>query len=314
VLNVGDWVECVVLEIDREARRLSLGLKQTEPNPWDLISSKYRVGDRITGTVRNITDFGAFIEVEEGIDGLVHISDLSWTKRIKHPGEVLTKSDEVEAVILKIDSENQRLSLGVKQLQPNVLDEFFQTHTSGDVLNGSIVRLTEFGAFVVLFEGVEGLVHVSELSAERIEKPEDHFKVGQEVRVKVIKLDAVEKKIGLSIKAAIGEPDTATVQAYFDTDGGDGSATLGDLMDPIMFQKDATSETGSPLADEADKEGEEPVKDKVEEPPAEQDEEKSEAAETERPAATEEQPTEQPAATAEDVDEATDGEVSEKQT
>jgi len=240
VLNVGDWVECVVLEIDREARRLSLGLKQTEPNPWDLIGSKYRVGDRISGTVRNVTDFGAFIEVEEGIDGLVHISDLSWTKRIKHPSEVLNKSDDVEAVILKIDSENQRLSLGVKQLQPNVLDEFFQTHSGGDVLSGKIVRLTDFGAFVELFEGVEGLVHVSELSTERIERPEDHFAIGQEVRVKVIKLDPVEKKIGLSIKAAVGEPDTATVQAYFDTDAtSDGSATLGDLMDPTMFRKDA---------------------------------------------------------------------------
>ena len=126
--TVGDWVECVVLDIDRDARRLSLGLKQTEPNPWDLIASKYRVGDRITGQVRNITDFGAFIEVEEGIDGLVHISDLSWTKRIKHPSELLNKGDDVEAVILKIDSENQRLSLGIKQLQPNAVEGFFQTH------------------------------------------------------------------------------------------------------------------------------------------------------------------------------------------
>jgi small subunit ribosomal protein S1 len=266
VLNVGDWVECVVLEIDREARRLSLGLKQTEPNPWDLIGSKYRVGDRISGTVRNVTDFGAFIEVEEGIDGLVHISDLSWTKRIKHPTEVLNKGDEVEAVILKIDSENQRLSLGVKQLQPNVLDEFFQTHSSGDVLGGKIVRLTDFGAFVELFEGVEGLVHVSELSTERIERPEDHFAVGQEVRVKVIKLDPVEKKIGLSIKAAVGEPDTETVQAYFDDGASDGSATLGDLMDPNMFRKsDQAAE--SPEA-EAAPEASKASKDDDEEKPA----------------------------------------------
>jgi len=235
LLNVGDWVECVVLDIDREGRRLSLGLKQTEPNPWDLISSKYRVGDKITGTVRNITDFGAFIEVEDGIDGLVHISDLSWTKRIKHPSEVLNKADEVEAVILKIDSENQRLSLGIKQLQPNVLDEFFQTHSTGIVMTGKIVRLTEFGAFVELFEGVEGLVHVSELSTERIENPEDKFSVGQEVRVKIIKVDPVEKKIGLSIKAALSEPDSESVQAYFDHKGGDGGATLGDLVGPSLF-------------------------------------------------------------------------------
>ena len=219
-----------------------MGLKQTEPNPWDLISSKYRVGDRIKGTVRNITDFGAFIEVEEGIDGLVHISDLSWTKRIKHPSEVLNKSDEVEAVILKIDSDNQRLSLGIKQLQPNVLEEFFQTHSTGMVLTGKIVRLTDFGAFVELFEGVEGLVHVSELSNERIENPEDSFSVGQEVRVKVIKVDPIDKKIGLSIKAALNEPDSASVQAYFDNRGGDGSATLGDLMDPTMFRPDSSEE------------------------------------------------------------------------
>jgi small subunit ribosomal protein S1 len=242
VLNAGDWVECVVLDIDQEGRRLSLGLKQTEPNPWDLISSKYRIGDKITGTVRNLTDFGAFIEVEEGIDGLVHISDLSWTKRVKHPSEVLEKGQDVEAVILKIDSDNQRLSLGVKQLQPNVLEEFFQTHGSGDVLMGKIVRLTEFGAFVELFEGVEGLVHVSELANERIEKPEDKFAVGQEVRVKIIKMDPVEKKIGLSIRAALNEPDSAAVEAYFSSQG-DGSATLGDLMDPSLF--------GKPTADAA---------------------------------------------------------------
>jgi small subunit ribosomal protein S1 len=253
VLNVGDWVECVVLEIDQEGRRLSLGLKQTEPNPWDLIGSKYRVGDKIKGTVRNITDFGAFIEVEEGIDGLVHISDLSWTKRIKHPSDVLEKGAEVEAVILKIDSENQRLSLGVKQLQPNVIEEFFQTHNSGDVLMGKIVRLTEFGAFVELFEGVEGLVHVSELANERVEKPEDRFSVGQDVRVKIIKMDPVEKKIGLSIRAALNEPDTEAVEAYFSSQG-DGSATLGDLMDPSLFR---TRESGAPAEEPSEDEGSE---------------------------------------------------------
>jgi small subunit ribosomal protein S1 len=254
VLNVGDWVECVVLEIDQEGRRLSLGLKQTEPNPWDLISSKYRIGDKIQGTVRNVTDFGAFVEVEEGIDGLVHISDLSWTKRIKHPSEVLNKGDEVEAVILKIDSDNQRLSLGIKQLQPNVLEEFFQSYGTGSVLTGKIVRLTEFGAFVELFEGVEGLVHVSELANERIEKPEDHFSVGQEVRVKVIKTDPVEKKIGLSVKAALGEPDVTSVQAYFDGQGGEGGATLGDLMDPSMFRKQGDEPADAATSEKAPEE------------------------------------------------------------
>ena len=231
ILNVGDWVESVVLEIDQESRRLSLGLKQTEPNPWDMINTKYRVGDVLTGTIRNITDFGVFIEVEEGIDGLVHISDISWNTRVSHPSEVLNKGDEVKAVILKIDSENQRLSLGLKQLQPNALEDFFGSNNVGTILQGTIVRLTEFGAFVGLFEGVEGLVHVSEMSKDRIEKPEDAFEVGQKVMVKVIKLDAVERKIGLSIK----EAENADAYQAYSAESGGGSAstsagaTLGDL-------------------------------------------------------------------------------------
>jgi len=255
LLNVGDWVECVVLDVDRSARRLSLGLKQTEPNPWDLIGSKYRVGDRLKGEVRNITDFGAFIEVDEGIDGLVHISDLSWTKRVKHPSEILAKGDEVEAVILKIDADNQRLSLGIKQLEPNAIEGFFEIHAAGDVLHGKITRLTEFGAFVELLEGLEGLVHVSELSNDRIEKPEDAFAVGQEVRVKIIKVDPIEKKVGLSVKGALGEPDTHAVQAYFDNQpAGDGSATLGDVMRPDMFGTAVTKpvEESTEAAPEAD--------------------------------------------------------------
>ena len=271
MLNVGDWVECVVLEIDREGRRLSLGLKQTEPNPWDVIGSKYRVGDRITGTVRNITDFGAFIEVEEGIDGLVHISDLSWSTRVNHPSEILNKGDEVEAVILKIDSDNQRLSLGIKQLQPNAVEDFFAAQKTGDVLTGKVVRLTEFGAFVELFEGVEGLVHVSELAAGRVEKPEDAVSVGQDVRVKVIKLDPVERKIGLSMKAAADEPDSAAVQAYFSNQDS-GGATLGDLNPHLMAAAAgaAAKETPDPTEDEdetkADSEPASPSGDSTTEP------------------------------------------------
>jgi len=242
ILTVADWVECVVLEIDQEGRRLSLGLKQTEPNPWDLIDTKYRVGDLIRGKVRNITDFGVFVEVEEGIDGLVHISDLSWTRRVKHPSEVFKKGDDVEAVILKIDSENQRLSLGVKQLQPNVIEDFFRSHGVGDVLSGRIVRLTEFGAFVELFEGIEGLVHISEMAKERIEKPEDLFAVDQQVRVKIIKVDPVEKKIGLSIKAALDAPEDAVVESYRGVQVGDGSATLGDIMGPGLLSPGSAPE------------------------------------------------------------------------
>ena len=261
VLSVGDWVECVTLEIDEEARRLSLGLKQTEPNPWDLIGSKYRVGDQIKGTVRNITDFGAFVEVEDGIDGLVHISDLSWTKRIKHPSEMLNKGDEVEAVILKIDSENQRLSLGIKQIQSNETEDYYREEMVGNVLTGKIVRLTDFGAFVQLTEGVEGLVHVSEMAKERIERPEDAFSIDQEVRVKVIKVDPVERKIGLSIKAALDEIDTDSLRSYADIQSSDGGATFGDLMSAALLRRDADAAKPSGTTSEDEAGGDEPEDD-----------------------------------------------------
>ena len=256
ILSPDDWVECIVLEIDEEARRLSLGLKQTEPNPWELIDTKYRVGDTIQGNVRNITDFGAFIEVEPGVDGLVHISDLSWTKRVKHPSEILKKSDDVEAIILKIDSENQRLSLGLKQLQPNIVEDFFRSHTVGDVISGKIVRLTEFGAFVELSEGVEGLVHISEMSQERIDTPEKDFSVDQEVQVKIIKMDPVEKKIGLSMKAATGESEDGAIpaqEAESSTDGG-GGATFADLKSADALRPPTSTATDEAREDSSQEE------------------------------------------------------------
>ncbi|MFQ5718923.1 MAG: 30S ribosomal protein S1 [Acidobacteriota bacterium] len=227
IVTVGDSVEAMVLDLDKENRRLSLGLKQTEPNPWALIDEKYEVGSRITGTVRNLTNFGAFIEVEDGVDGLVHISDLSWSKRIKHPSEILKKGDEVEAVILKIDTDNQRLSLGVKQLQPNVWDGFFQSANVGDVVRGRVVRLTEFGAFVELDEGIEGLVHVSEFSSSRVDNPETYFDIGDEIDVKIIKLDPVDNKVGLSVKAVIEGVETHDLHTYARDGGG---ASLADVV------------------------------------------------------------------------------------
>ena len=170
LLTVGQEVECQVLGLDQEAHRISLGLKQVEPNPWEQLAEKYPIGSKIKGKVRNLTEFGAFVEVEEGIDGLIHISDLSWTKRVKHPSEVLKKGDTVEAIVLNIDAENQRLSLGLKQLATDVWDDYFSHHKVGDIVEGKIVRLTSFGAFVELAEGVEGLVHVSELDEKRIEQ------------------------------------------------------------------------------------------------------------------------------------------------
>lgn len=201
LLSVGDEVEAVVLDIDPQARRISLGTKQTEPNPWDEVEEKYAINSVVQGIVRNLTDFGAFVEVEEGIEGLVHISDLSWTKKIKHPSEILKKGEEVNAVVLNVDAENQRLSLGIKQLEPDKWEEFFSQHQIGDVVKGKIVRLTNFGAFVELTEGIEGLCHVSELDTRRIEDPETQFSVDQELEMKIIKMNLLERKIGLSVRA-----------------------------------------------------------------------------------------------------------------
>ena len=162
ILNVGDTVDAMVLGVDPTARRISLGLKQVESNPWHDLADKYPVGSKIQGKVRNLTEFGAFVEVEEDIDGLIHISDMSWSKRVKHPSEVLKKGDVVDAMVLNIDAENQRLSLGLKQLATDIWDDFFSRHHVGDTIEGKVVRMTNFGAFVELDEGIEGLIHVSE--------------------------------------------------------------------------------------------------------------------------------------------------------
>jgi small subunit ribosomal protein S1 len=230
VVNVGDTLEAMVLDVDLTQRRLSLGLKQVEPNPWDRIADRYQVGSRITGKVRNLTDFGAFVEVEDGIDGLVHISDMSWTKRLKHPSDLVKKGDTIEAMILKIDSENQRLSLGMKQVMPDIWEEFFKLHHLGDLVEGKIVRLTDFGAFVEVADGIEGLVHVSEMTDERLDTPGDKFAVGQEVKAKILRLDAAEKKIGLSIKQVTHDDEKRQMSAYMDTAKGSGGATLGDVL------------------------------------------------------------------------------------
>ncbi|MGD8375593.1 MAG: 30S ribosomal protein S1 [Acidobacteriota bacterium] len=251
VVNAGDTVEAMVLDVDLQQRRLSLGLKQVEPNPWDLIADRYQVGATISGKVRNLTDFGAFVEVEEGIDGLVHISDMSWTKRIKHPSELVKKGDTIEAVILKIDSDNQRLSLGMKQLQPDVWEDFFRTHPVGTIVEGKIVRLTDFGAFVELAEGIEGLVHVSELSEERIEDPAKAFKVGQAIQAKVIRTDPAEHKIGLSIRQLSTDQAKLDVSAYVDSSRKSGNLTLGDMIGSQLAE---AARAGAAAAEEEEEE------------------------------------------------------------
>jgi len=245
MLNPGDMIEAVVLEVDEENRRLSLGLKQTTPNPWSVIQEKYRVGDIIHGVVRNIADFGAFIEVEEGVDGLVHISDLTWNRRVKHPAEILKKGQDVEAKILKIDTENQRLSLSIKDLMPDVWQEFSRRYRVGDILEGKIVRLADFGAFVELSEGVEGLVHISEMAHERLEKPGDKFQPGQSVRVKILRVDPEERKIGLSVKAAqdeLGSGDLKQYQSARQEEAARASITLGDVAGDLSALRERAAQ------------------------------------------------------------------------
>jgi small subunit ribosomal protein S1 len=227
VLQVGQDVEAVVLDVDMENRRISLGMKQTEPDPWSTLAERYAIGSVIAGRVRNLTDFGAFIEVEEGIDGLVHVSDIS-PRRIKHPSEVLKKGERVEAVILNIDTENHRLSLGIKQLQPDVWEQFFATHHVGDSVRGRIVRHAPFGVFVELDEGIEGLCHVSEIDEADRQNLEDRFRLSEEGEFKIIKLSPTERKIGLSHKALTEDAERREYDSY--RDSADGSATLADLF------------------------------------------------------------------------------------
>src|SRR5215510_10983080 len=215
VVKTGDQVEAVILEVHSKDRRISLGLKQLEPNPWTTIDSRYSVGSVVEGRVRNMTDFGAFIEIEEGIDGLVHVSDLSWTKRVKHPSEVLKKGMIVQAVILNIDSAGHRLSLGIKQLQPDAWETYFQSHQVGDIVHGRVCRLASFGAFVELAEGVEGLCHFSEVpgySGRRSEEPP--VSVGQEFEFKIIKMSEAEKKVGLSLRAVAEDEEKNRLEDY----------------------------------------------------------------------------------------------------
>ena len=227
VLEVGQEVETVILDLDKENRRISLGLKQTEPDPWASLAERYTVNSVISGKVRNLTDFGAFIEVEEGVDGLVHVSDIS-QRRIKHPSEALKKGDTVQAVILNIDVENHRLSLGIRQLEPDPWTTFFENTRVGDNVKGRIVRHAPFGLFVELAEGVEGLCHVSELDEADQANPEARFKVGDEVELRVIKLIPEEQKIGLSWKAMADADERREMDQY--RASADGGATLADLF------------------------------------------------------------------------------------
>src|SRR5271169_55425 len=228
LVNVNDEVDCVVLSVNPTERRISLGMRQLAANPWDALHDKYPVGATVEGRVRNLTDFGAFIEIEDGIDGLVHVSNLSWTKRVKHPSEILKKGDRLKAVVLAIEPDKRRLSLGVKQLQPDVWESFFGQHKVGDVMRGKVLRVASFGAFVESTEGIEGLCHISE-ALDGNGQPLT-LEVGQEHDFKVIKMNQEEKKVGLSIKAVGEEASRHEVEAYKHPVSSTGGSTIGELM------------------------------------------------------------------------------------
>ncbi len=262
VVNVGDHVEVVVLEVNQEKQEISLGMKQTEVNPWDMVGESYPPGTVIRGRVRNLTNYGAFIELQEGIDGLLHITDMSWTKKITHPSEMVKKGEEIECVVLSVDQEKKRIALGLKQLQPDPwTGDIPARYHIGDSVPGTVTKITNFGVFVELEPGLEGLLHISELADHKVENPEDVVKVGQRVEVRVIKMDPEERKIGLTL-----------IQAHFDVEGEAEAAVtapppspqLGTLADKLkglgrrVSEREARAESGEGAggtADAPDKEG-----------------------------------------------------------
>ena len=236
LLKVGQELDAVVLGIQKEEQKISLGLRQLEPNPWDMVRHNYPIGARVRGKVRNMTTYGAFIELEEGIDGMVHVSDMSWTRKVNHPSEVLKKGDEVDAIVLDVDPSQQRISLGMKQLATDPWSDIDAHFRIGDVVQGTVSKITAFGAFVELKDGIDGLVHISQISEDRIEKIKDVLKAGQEVTARVIKIDREERRLGLSIKAAnYSAEQVAAESAAYDVinrqSPGSDMMNLGDILD-----------------------------------------------------------------------------------
>ncbi len=257
VVAVGDDVEAIVLDINPESRRISLGMKQVVPNPWDVISEKYPVGTTIEGKIKNITDFGLFIGIDEGIDGLVHISDISWTKRIKHPSELYKKGDVVQAIVLDIDKENERFSLGVKQLQPDPWETVSERYEVGKEITGTVTNVTDFGIFVELEEGIEGLVHVSEISKEKIKTPVGKFNVGDILTSKVMNINSDERRIGLSIKRLEMEDEQSLLSEYVNNIP-KSTSTFGEILRENLQEKlnENTTEPDAPEENQEEKTGE----------------------------------------------------------
>ncbi|MBK9529461.1 MAG: S1 RNA-binding domain-containing protein [Acidobacteria bacterium] len=283
IFNKGQEVEVQVLGVDTVEKRISLGMKQFLENPWDMVDIRYPIGSRITGKVRNLTDFGAFIELEEGIDGLVHVSDISWAKKIKHPKDVLKKDQEVEAIVTSIDKRGQRLSLSMKDLTPSTWEGFVATHRAGDVVKGTVSRFTNFGVFVELGEGLEGLCHISELSDERVERAEDFAQVGQEMDFKILRIEPADQKIGLSHRA-VGKEDEvggSVDTKMYSTEAKGGMASLGELAN-LKFGSAAETAPAeeTPKEKKKSKKAEAAAEDAAAEPEAEAPVEEAASAET----------------------------------
>jgi small subunit ribosomal protein S1 len=236
VVSVGEQIEAVVLDIKPDNRRISLGMKQVVPNPWDVISEKYPVGTTIEGKIKNITDFGLFIGIDEGIDGLVHISDISWIKRIKHPSELYKKGDVVQAIVLDIEKENERFSLGIKQLQEDPWKSVAERYEVGKEITGTITNLTDFGIFVELEEGIEGLVHVSEISKEKIKTPVGKYNVGDVITAKVMNINSDERRIGLSIKRLEMDDEQNLLSEYVNNIG-PATSSFGEILRENLQEK-----------------------------------------------------------------------------
>jgi small subunit ribosomal protein S1 len=213
VLAIGEDVEAIVLDLDKDSRKISLGLRQKEPNPWEVLQAKYPVGSKIKGKVRNMTSYGAFVEIENDIDGMIHVSDMSWTRKINNPNELLKAGDEVEAVILDINADQQRISLGLKQAEVDPWANINELYKVGDIVKGNVTKITAFGAFVELSNKIDGLIHISQISKDHVEKVKDVLTVGGEVEARVIKVDTEERRIGLSIKAVSEDFSEADLKA-----------------------------------------------------------------------------------------------------
>jgi small subunit ribosomal protein S1 len=243
-VNIDDVIDVVVLRIDEQKQEISLGMKQTQSNPWEKVADKYPIGSLVKGKVRNLTNYGAFIEIEEGIDGLLHVSDMSWTRKVSHPSEVVEKGQEVECKVLSVDQERRRIALGLKQMDDDPWStDIPNRYQQGQLVKGKVTKITNFGVFVGLEDGLEGLLHISELADHKVENPQEVVNVGDEIEVKVLRVDTDERKIGLSRKRV----DWAEEDAQADADANGATATAGAAKEPMELKGGVGGGESGPL-------------------------------------------------------------------